>query len=151
MIKTNQPARIVILQDYHVLSLNMYPNIGKVPDSKTAISLGPSSSAYRVHRELADTKARVRELEATLLGLKESTKQSHKRLAIPSPSRSSSPASPRPLSQTFLSYLPDTRDFDTMAYLILWARECSFDAKGSFLLARSRANRPYIQYRWICS
>ncbi|OQD71296.1 hypothetical protein PENPOL_c001G02884 [Penicillium polonicum] len=71
-------------------------------------------------QELADTKARVRELEAILLGLKESTKESHKRLAIPSPSRSSSPASPRPVSQTFLSYLPDTRDFDTALAAFQW-------------------------------
>ncbi|KAJ9483700.1 hypothetical protein VN97_g9689 [Penicillium thymicola] len=32
VIKTNQPARIVILQDYHVLSPSLHPNIGKVPD-----------------------------------------------------------------------------------------------------------------------
>ncbi|CAI7673066.1 unnamed protein product [Penicillium crustosum] len=32
VIKANQPVRIVILQGYHVLSPNLYPNIGKVPD-----------------------------------------------------------------------------------------------------------------------
>ncbi|KAJ5200475.1 transcriptional regulator family: Fungal Specific TF [Penicillium cf. griseofulvum] len=74
----------------------------------------------RIHRELAETKARVRELETALLGLKESTKQSHKRLAISSPSRGSSPASPRHLSQAPLSYLPDTHDFDTALAAFQW-------------------------------
>ena len=142
MIEANQPAKIVILQDYHVLSPNLYPNIGKVPDSKTTISLGPSSSAYGVHRELADTKA-------TLLGLKESTKQSHKRLAIPSPSRSSSPASPRPLSQTFLSYLPDTRDFDTALAAFQW--HISYCGLGSALSTQRAAFYSLVQEQTGCT
>ncbi|KAJ5952669.1 transcriptional regulator family: Fungal Specific TF, partial [Penicillium vulpinum] len=94
-------------------------------------------------RELADAKARVRELETTLLGLKESTRHGHKRLAIPSPSRGSSPVSPRPLAQESLSYLPDTRDFDTALAAFQW--HISYCGLGSALSTQRAAFYSVIQ------
>ncbi|CAG8888641.1 unnamed protein product [Penicillium salamii] len=84
-------------------------------------------------QELADTKARVRELETILLGLK----QSHKGLGIPSP-RAPSPGPLSPLSVASssaslatVSYLPDTRDFDTALAAFQW--HISFCGLGSAL------------------
>lgn len=150
MIETNPPVRIAILQGYHVHSPNLYPYLGKLPDSKTPYYLSPSlPTAYGVYRELADTKARVRELEATLLGLKESTKQNQKGLAILSPSRSSSPASPRPASEAFLSYLPDTRDFDTALAAFQW--HISYCGLGSSLSTQRAAFYSLIQKQTGCT
>ncbi|CAP95114.1 Pc21g02170 [Penicillium rubens Wisconsin 54-1255] len=100
-------------------------------------------------QELADTKARVRELEATLLGLKESTKQNQKGLAILSPSRSSSPASPRPASEAFLSCLPDTRDFDTALAAFQW--HISYCGLGSSLSTQRAAFYSLIQKQTGCT
>ncbi|CAG8903692.1 unnamed protein product [Penicillium egyptiacum] len=100
-------------------------------------------------QELADTKARVRELEAVLLGLKESTKQNHKRLAIPSPSRSSSPASPKPISEASLSYLPDTRDFETALAAFQW--HISYCGLGSALSTQRAAFYSLIQEQTGCT
>ncbi|KAJ5812855.1 transcriptional regulator family: Fungal Specific TF, partial [Penicillium robsamsonii] len=149
VIENNQPVRIVILQDYHVLFPNLYPNIGKAPDSKTPYHWPLSTKRLWVHRELADTKARVRELETTLLGLKESTKQSHERLAIPSPSRGSSPASPRPVSQAPLSYLSDTRDFDTALAAFQW--HISYCGLGSALSTQRAAFYSLIEEQTGCT
>ncbi|CAG8927002.1 unnamed protein product [Penicillium salamii] len=84
-------------------------------------------------QELADTKARVRELETILRGLK----QSHKGLGIPSP-RAPSPGPLSPLSVASssaslatVSYLPDTRDFDTALAAFQW--HISFCGLGSAL------------------
>ncbi|KAJ5800211.1 transcriptional regulator family: Fungal Specific TF [Penicillium psychrosexuale] len=99
-------------------------------------------------QELADTKARVRELEA-LLGLKGSTKQSHKALAIPSPSRSSSPASPRSLSEASLSYLPDTRDFDTALAAFQW--HISYCGLGGALSTQRAAFSSLVQEQTGCT
>ncbi|KAJ6148250.1 transcriptional regulator family: Fungal Specific TF, partial [Penicillium chrysogenum] len=150
VIETNPPVRIAILQGYHVHSPNLYLYLGKLPDSKTPYYLSPSlPTAYGVYRELADTKARVRELEATLLGLKESTKPNQKGLAILSPSRSSSPASPRPASEAFLSYLPDTRDFDTALAAFQW--HISYCGLGSSLSMQRAAFYSLIQKQTGCT
>ncbi|KAJ5782589.1 transcriptional regulator family: Fungal Specific TF [Penicillium paradoxum] len=74
-------------------------------------------------QELADAKARIRELEATLLGLEESTTNGPKGQLVLSPSSRYSPASLRPSQDSLLetvTYHPDTRDFDTALAAFQW-------------------------------
>ncbi|OGE47518.1 hypothetical protein PENARI_c042G00427 [Penicillium arizonense] len=103
--------------------------------------------------ELADTKARVRELEAKLVAFREHTKHSHSGL-VP-PSRGTSPVPLSPLSQassytsSAVTYLPDTRDFDTALAAFQW--HVSYCGLGSPLSTQRAAFYSLIQQQTGCT
>lgn len=112
--------------------------------------MGLKKQALTSSRELADAKARVRELEAILLGLKESTKNGHKGQLVPS-SRGSSPASlalSQASSLATVTYLPDTRDFDTALVAFQW--HLSYCGLGSALSPQRAAFYSLIQQQTGC-
>jgi hypothetical protein len=106
-----------------------------------------------MHRELADTKARVRELEAKLVAFREHTKHSHSGL-VP-PSRVASPVPLSPLSQassytsSSVTYLPDTRDFDTALAAFQW--HVSYCGLGSPLSTQRAAFYSLIEQQTGCT
>ncbi|KAJ5990479.1 hypothetical protein N7522_010686 [Penicillium canescens] len=104
-------------------------------------------------QELADTKARVRELEAKLVAFREHTKHSHSGL-VP-PSRGTSPVPLSPLSQassytsSAVTYLPDTRDFDTALAAFQW--HVSYCGLGSPLSTQRASFYSLIQQQTGCT